>query len=235
MPNTSIETRWEYSREFFCNGFALLPLADCAQCDALTADLARFETGIRRGGVRDLLNRSAAVRDFASSARVLAVVRKVLGESAKPVRGIFFDKTPQANWKVPWHQDLTIAVREKIDTEGFTAWSEKDGITHVQPPLEILQKMLTLRLHLDDADESNGALKVLPATHNSGRFDAAQIQRRRATHSEKLCVAARGDALLMRPLLLHASSAGTAPKRRRVVHLEYAATELPNGLRWHVA
>lgn len=225
----------EYSRQISRDGFALVPLADAAQCDALAGDLAQFETEMRRGGVRDLLNRSAAVRDFAQSARILAVVRKVLGESAHPVRGIFFDKTPHANWKVPWHQDLTIAVREKIEVAGFSAWSEKDCIPHVQPPVEILQKMLTLRLHLDDADATNGTLKVLSATHQNGRFEAAQIQQMRATHEETLCVAARGDALLMRPLLLHASSAGTAPKRRRVIHLEYAATELPDGLRWHAA
>lgn len=225
----------EYSQQLSRDGFALLPLAGAADCDALAGDLTRFETEMRRGGVRDLLNRSAAVRAFAQSARVLAVVRNFLGENAQPVRGIFFDKTPQANWKVPWHQDLTIAVRAKIEVAGFTAWSEKDGIPHVQPPVEILQQMLTLRLHLDNADATNGALKVLLATHQNGRFDAAQIQQMRATHEEVLCVAARGEALLMRPLLLHASSAGTAPKRRRVIHLEYAATELPDGLCWHAA
>ena len=225
----------EYSRELSRDGFALLPLASAVQCDALAADLAQLETEMRRGGVRDLLNRSAAVRDFAGSARVLATVKNVLGENAIPVRGIFFDKTPHANWKVPWHQDLTIAVREKIELDSFTAWSEKDGIPHVQPPVEILQEMLALRLHLDAADATNGALKVLPATHQNGRFDAAQIQQMRVTHEEILCVAARGEALLMRPLLLHASSAGTEPKRRRVIHLEYAAMELPDGLRWHAA
>ena len=36
----------------------------------------------------------------------------------------------------------------------------------------------------------------------------------------------------MRPLLVHASSPATVPSRRRVVHLEFAAAELPSPLEW---
>jgi hypothetical protein len=42
----------------------------------------------------------------------------------------------------------------------------------------------------------------------------------------------QGDAILMQPLLLHASSTARLRSGRRVVHLEFAAEELPNGLRW---
>ena len=158
-------------------------------------------------------------------------MRELLGHKARPVRGILFDKTPQANWKVPWHQDLTIAVKERHERENFTAWSIKDGVPHVQPPLQVLAAMLTIRLHLDDCFD-NGPLRVLPATHREGRLDSAQIAHKRATIEPTICRAARGDALLMKPLLLHASSAGEKPTHRRVLHLEWANQDLPAPLQW---
>lgn len=91
-------------------------------------------------GVRNLLNLSPAVREFAESGEVKNLVEIILGAKAKPVRAIFFDKTPEANWKVPWHQDLTVAVREKRETAGFTAWTRKAEIYHVQPPIAVLEK-----------------------------------------------------------------------------------------------
>src|SRR5262245_7189469 len=86
-------------------------------------------------------------------------VEPILGPGAFVVRGLFFDKTPRANWKVSWHQDLTIAVRVRIEAPGFGPWSLKAGVVHVQPPAEILERMATVRLHLDDCSESNGPLR----------------------------------------------------------------------------
>jgi ectoine hydroxylase-related dioxygenase (phytanoyl-CoA dioxygenase family) len=145
---------------------------------------------------------------------------------------IFFDKTPDANWKVAWHQDLTIAVRQKIEVACFTAWSVKDGVAHVQPPIEVLERMLTLRLHLDDCGPANGPLQVISASHKSGRLTARQISEWREQQPAEICSVTRGGALLMRPLLLHSSSTATEPKHRRVVHLEFAAGPLRNGLQW---
>jgi ectoine hydroxylase-related dioxygenase (phytanoyl-CoA dioxygenase family) len=153
-----------------------------------------------------------------------------LGKDAKVVRAIFFDKTPEANWKVPWHQDLTIAVMEKRETENFTAWTRKAGIWHVQPATAILQKMLTLRFHLDDADETNGALKVVAGSHRR-RLSSAEVQKLPKPFA--FCRASKGDVLLMRPLVVHSSSAGTSPKHRRVIHFEFSAENLPNNLDWY--
>jgi ectoine hydroxylase-related dioxygenase (phytanoyl-CoA dioxygenase family) len=150
-----------------------------------------------------------------------------------PVRAIYFDKSPAANWSVPWHQDLTVAVRARVDLPGFGPWSTKDGIPHVQPPIDLLERMLTLRIHLDDADRSNGALRVLPGSHRLGRLTADAIEALRIEYPEVLCTAAAGDALLMRPLLLHASRRSTSVRNRRVLHIEYAGFALPSGLRWH--
>ena len=183
--------------------------------------------------VRNLLNLSPKAREFSNSETVANITKNFFGETAKVVRAIFFDKTPDANWKVPWHQDLTIAVKEKRETKGFSAWTRKAEIQHVQPPIEILEKMLTLRFHLDDANETNGALKIIPGSHKNGRLSADEIKSLRQANETRICSVKKGDCLIMRPLILHSSSAGTSPKNRRVLHFEFSAQELPNGLNWY--
>lgn len=178
---------------------------------------------------------SPAVAALARSARLLDLVRPSLPSEPFPVRAIYFDKSAESNWLVSWHQDLTLALRARADAPGFGPWSTKDGVPHAQAPVELLERMLTVRLHLDDADESNGALRVLPGSHRLGRLSHERIQELRADRAEFLCAASAGDALLMRPLLLHASGRSTSPRRRRVLHIEYAAFTLPSGLEWHEA
>lgn len=175
------------------------------------------------------------IASWARSARLLDLVRPHLGSEPLPVRGIFFDKSPETNWLVPWHQDLTLALHDRVDVPGFGPWSIKDGIPHVHAPVEFLQQMLTVRLHLDETDATNGALRVLPGSHRMGRLPADRIQGLHARQSEYLCAVSAGDAVLMRPLLLHASSRSTSPRHRRVLHIEYAGCELPGGLQWHEA
>lgn len=180
-------------------------------------------------GIRSLLQRSKVYREWAFS----TPVRTLLPAGLQPVRGILFDKTPDANWKVAWHQDLTIAVEEKMDATGYGPWSVKDGTMHVQPPMQVLEEMVTLRLHLDDTPAENGALRVTPASHLRGRLDADEIGCLRQSTPEHICEAHAGDILLMKPLILHASSASAKPGHRRVVHVEYARTELLHpSLRW---
>jgi ectoine hydroxylase-related dioxygenase (phytanoyl-CoA dioxygenase family) len=178
------------------------------------------------------LNVVPSTRELANSFVCRELVEPVLGSAARVVRGVYFDKHREANWKVAWHQDLTIAVRERVEVEGYGPWSIKAGIHHVQPPVEVLENMLTLRLHLDDADETNGALRVLPGTHKHGRFDAAQIEYWKKRQRTVTCAVRTGGAVVMRPLLLHSSTTATMPAHRRVLHFEYSGVELPAGLRW---
>ncbi len=173
------------------------------------------------------------VARLSRSPRLLGLARPHLPSEPFPVRALYFNKSPEANWLVPWHQDLTIALRARVEAPGFGPWSTKDGIPHVQPPVELLEHMLTIRLHLDDADETNGALRVLPGSHRLGRLSPQLIQELRGQGSDVLCRAAAGDALLMRPLLLHASGRSTSMRDRRVLHIEYAAFGLPDGLEWN--
>jgi hypothetical protein len=205
------------------HGFALAPqvLPRRTQTD-LIARLGPVDGAGKRG-----LLAVPEVAALARSERLLALVRPHLPAEPFPVRAIYFDKSAETNWLVPWHQDLTLALRAPATVPGFGPWSEKEGIPHVQPPVELLEQMLTVRLHLDDADETNGALRVLPGSHRLGRLTSPRIQELRSTGTEVLCSAAAGAALLMRPLLLHASGRSTSPRHRRILHLEYAAFAYP--------
>ncbi|MCA1631562.1 MAG: phytanoyl-CoA dioxygenase family protein [Acidobacteria bacterium] len=221
------------------DGFAIVPRA--VGEERIVALLSAFDAisesaGVRRRGsvyaIRNLLEAVPPLREVADSPPVRSLVEPLLGADCFAVRAIFFDKTPEANWKVAWHQDLSIAVRRRVEAEGFGAWTEKAGVAHVQPPADVLRDMLTLRLHLDASDETNGPLKVFPGSHLCGRLGAVEIQRWRESREPVECHVPRGGALLMKPLLLHASSASREPRHRRVVHLEFAARELPAGLEW---
>jgi len=190
----------------------------------------------RRGGVfavRNLLDVSTEVRALATSDDIRGLVEPVLGTQFWPVRGILFDKIPAANWKVPWHQDVTIAVQERVESEGFGPWSVKADVLHVQPPTFVLENMISVRLHLDRCGDENGALRVIPGSHLGGRIPEEKIPDVREHQSEEVCVVNVGGALLMRPLLLHASSPSSVPGHRRVVHLDFASVTLPNGMRWY--
>jgi len=221
-------------------GFVMIEgVLDPATIDSLTRELAnaRVENyaSQRAGkafGLRNLLNAVPVTRVLANSDSLRSFVEPVLGETARVVRAIYFDKHKDANWKVAWHQDLTIAVRERRDSEGFSGWSIKAGIHHVQPPVAILNSMLTLRVHLDHADETNGALRVLACTHRHGRLDPDQIQHWKQRQSIVTCSVRSGGAMMMRPLLLHSSLPALEPKHRRVLHFEYTSTDLPAGLEW---
>jgi len=189
---------------------------------------------VEGAGRRGLLSQDL-IAYVANSDTVLSLVRPYLQLQPKAVRAIYFDKSPDSNWVVGWHQDLTIAVKASHNLEGYGPWSTKNDIPHVQPPVDCLQNMVTLRLHLDDADEANGALRVIPGSHKSGRLASSQIQEIRSAEHEYLCSASVGDALLMRPLLLHASGKSTSSRHRRILHIEYAGYELPYPLEWHEA
>jgi ectoine hydroxylase-related dioxygenase (phytanoyl-CoA dioxygenase family) len=222
------------------DGFAIVPeVIDENEISHALTVLKRAEESAgarRRGGVyaiRNLLVVAPEIGELVDASRIRPLIEQVLGVSCFVVRSILFDKTPEANWKVVWHQDLSIAVRARHDVEGFSGWSEKAGVVHVQPPVEILERMLTLRLHLDASDEANAPLRVIPGSHAGGRLSAEAITSLRERSEITSCLVPRGGALLMRPLLLHASSAARVPQHRRVVHLEFAAASLPDGLEWY--
>ena len=232
-------TRKETVDEFDKNGFEILKdVLPQERRETLAGELSllhqrqKESSKNKLGGVRNLLRLVPQVNDVANSPEITDILEKRLAIRAFPVRALFFDKTPDANWRVSWHQDLTIAVAERIETPEFEAWSIKEGIAHVQAPCRILEGMATVRLHLDDCHAQNGALKIIPGSHLEGKLNASQIKSRLENGSVCICEVPKGGALLMRPLLLHASSPAQNPSHRRVLHIEYATDELPNGLKW---
>ncbi|MEW6210444.1 MAG: phytanoyl-CoA dioxygenase family protein [Acidobacteriota bacterium] len=222
-------------------GYCIEPDAiDHATLALLARAIARVKTGPevrtrqnKAFAIRKLLDVISEAREFASSAAIRKLVEPVLGRKARVVRGVFFDKTPEANWKIIWHQDTTIAVKERREVEGYGPWSIKAGVFNVQPPASVLEKMLTVRIHLDDADENNGALRVIPGSHLRGIMEQEEIDRWKLKATPVVCSVKRGGAMLMKPLLLHASSASINPSHRRVLHLEYANFQLDGRLEWY--
>jgi ectoine hydroxylase-related dioxygenase (phytanoyl-CoA dioxygenase family) len=225
--------------QFDLDGFEILPdVFPPDKCDILANELSLLYqqkkeiSGNKLGGLRNLLRLSPQVNELAHSPELNSVLNKRLNHKPFPIRALFFDKTPDANWRVAWHQDVTIAVAEKIETPGFEAWSVKEEVVHVQPPSRILEGMATIRLHLDNCHAKNGALKVIPGSHLEGKLGASRIKECSLKGKTSICEVSKGGVLLMRPLLLHSSSPSETPSHRRILHIEYASDKLPNGLKW---
>lgn len=170
------------------------------------------------------------VQEFSGSESVTSLINQI-SPGLIAVRAILFDKTGGANWTVPWHQDRSIAVAEQIETPGYGPWSKKAGVIHVQPPIEVLRQMITLRFSLDACDADNGPLRTIRRTHHY-LMTAAEIEACVANDSDFECTTAAGGVVIMRPLILHASSPAKHVSRRRVLHIEFGPSTLPSGLRW---
>ncbi len=188
---------------------------------------------VTTGGLRNALAISEPLAILSRTTALRLLAHQILGNDARVTRAILFDKTPGANWRIPWHQDTTIAVRERRDIAGFGPWSAKDGVLHVRPPASVLERVLTFQLHLDPCIESNGPLIVLPGTHRSGYLGESAS---RACISEIMpvtCTADVGDVVAFRPLLMHSSHKAVSATHRRVLHLEFAAGNPAEGLEWN--
>ena len=208
------------------DGFAIL--RNCIDDSTINRLIESLDAS--RYGQRNLL-KEPVIQELARRPEVRRIVEPLLGCDCFAVKGILFNKTQKSNWKVPWHQDLTITVQDRAEVDGFGPWTTKAGVVNVQAPAAVLSQLLAIRIHLDDNDEQNGPLRVIPGSHKFGRITGEQVAALDKSKSFA-CLIPRGGALLMRPLLLHASSACKMPESRRVIHLEYSSAELPTGLHW---
>ncbi|WP_245646676.1 phytanoyl-CoA dioxygenase family protein [Sphingomonas soli] len=150
----------------------------------------------------------------------------------RPVRAILFDKSAFANWALGWHQDRTIAVRTRAEVSGFGPWSIKAGMAHVEPPFAIIERMRTVRVHLDDVDADNAPLLIAPGSHRLGRIVESEVDAVAANCGAHECLAERGDIWLYATPILHASAAASTPRRRRVLQIDFSAERLPDPLEW---
>lgn len=165
-------------------------------------------------------------------ARLDELARALCGSAARPVRAILFDKSQVSNWSLDWHQDRTIWVRARAEVPGFGSWTVKSDMVHVEPPFELIERMVTLRLHFDQVTRSNGPLRVAPGSHRLGRIDESGIRATVRELGEHSCLASRGDVWVYHSTILHASQTSESSSRRRVLHVDYSPIALPAPLEW---
>ncbi len=168
-------------------------------------------------------------------AAALTGVRRLVADRAptmRPVRALLFDKADGANWALAWHQDRTIEVAERREVAGFGPWTVKQGRVHVAPPVSLLERMVTVRFHLDPVDADNAPLIVAPGSHRLGLIPEPSIEAVVARPGEAMCLAEAGSVWLYRTLILHASARSRPGRHRRVLQIDLSADELPGGLRW---
>ncbi len=180
--------------------------------------------------IRQFLKEIPDVRDLIFNDHMKTIIKEIFGGKYAAVKSIYFDKPETSNWYVAYHQDLTISVDKKLELPGFGPWTAKQKQFAVQPPLDILENIYTIRIHLDDTDEHNGALKVVPESHAKGIYRPETIDW--TVETEELCCVEKGGIMMMKPLLLHGSNRTTNGNRRRVIHIEFSDRELPEGLNW---
>jgi len=184
-----------------------------------------------RAGVRHLMTEES-ITEIASSPEMIGAAQAVLGKSATPFRATYFEKSPASNWLVAWHQDTALPLRERKEVEGWGPWSTKGGVIYSHAPAVALEQVIALRLHLDDSTSENGPLRVLPGTQNKGVLTDEAIHKLSDELEAVECCSGAGGIILMRPLVVHASSKSMSTKPRRVLHIEYASSlEIAQGLR----
>lgn len=193
---------------------------------AALAALPKDQAGVRIQNAKALggvLGRDGAIG---------ALAAQTLGPAARPVRAVLFDKSAAMNWALGWHQDRTICVQARRDTPGFGPWSIKAEMQHVAPPFEILARMVTIQIHLDDVPINNAPLLIAPGSHLKGRVPVDRIDEIVKACGVVACDAEAGDVWLYSTPILHASNAAGSPRRRRVLQIDYSADDLPGGLQW---
>lgn len=188
--------------------------------------LRQSQAGLRLHGIEALRTL------LAPEGCIGAVAASILGASAAPVRAILFNKSAETNWSLAWHQDRTICVKDKHESQGFGPWTIKSGLIHVAPPFDLLRRMVTLRAHLDDVPITNAPLLIAPGSHLHGRVAINEVDKIVALCGTVACVAEAGDIWLYATPILHASEKAAIPASRRVLQVDYAAEELPGSLEW---
>jgi ectoine hydroxylase-related dioxygenase (phytanoyl-CoA dioxygenase family) len=205
----------------------------CALINTVDQDHPTFRKTTDLFAIRQFLKALPEVAAKVFTAPLQQLIEQLFGPGYFVVKSIYFDKPEQSNWFVAYHQDLTISVDKKIEAKEFGPWTVKHNQYAVQPPIHILENNFTIRIHLDDTNKDNGALKVVPGSHVKGIYRPETIDWTKET--EAICEVPGGGIMIMRPLLLHASNRTTNNARRRVIHIELSNATLPFGLQWSEA
>lgn len=218
---------------FFESGFVITrPLLPPEECDSV-GEAVRASVDAKVGP-RSLLS-LYWVQALARRLRADPAIAELVSPDAACTQCTLFAKSSAQNWLVPLHQDLSIPITARVNSSEVAGWSRKEGVLYAQPPASVLATLVAVRLQLDPLAPSDGALRVVPQSHARGRLSDPDIIALRAEFGEVICSVPRGAALVMRPLLLHASSKLSAGALRRVLHFVFGPRELPLGLRWAYA
>lgn len=205
----------------------MIPEAELAQCASLFAELDHRQAGTRIT--------SLSLGCIGAIKRLSAIVQRLKGRRALPVRATLFDKRAARNWALGWHQDRTIAVKERREVDGYGPWTTKAGIPHVAPPASLIASMLTARIHIDPVDMQNAPLLIAPGSHKLGLVREPDIEAAVERCGTFGCLAESGDVWIYSTLILHASDRAAVERRRRVLQIDFSAETLPGGLEWATA
>lgn len=198
--------------------------------DNIDKSKATFRKSSDLFAIRQFLKEVPATHSLIFNKNLTQIISQLLGQDFFVVKSIYFDKPETSNWYVPYHQDLTISVDKKVEIENFGPWTVKQNQFAVQPPIEILENIVTIRIHLDDTTENNGALRVIPKSHSQQIYRPEHIDWTKET--ETTCCVKQGGVMIMKPLILHSSSRTTNHQKRRVIHIEFSNIALPTALQW---
>lgn len=221
--------------DFRDTGFELFDnILSKKECDNLIAILNQHKLKPLTGGIRRIEQLVPEVAKLAHSKLLITIASRYLTGKPALVRAIYFDKSPENNWLVTWHQDRTVAVSEQFEADGWRLWTRKADIWHVQPPVDVLENMVTIRISLDASDKNNGCLKFLAGSHKMGIIKSTDMLEFTKHKAAIYCETSVGSALVMRPHIVHGSEKAISQKPRRVLHFEYAGYTLPNDIEWAV-
>lgn len=211
-------------------GFSIADVKlSASQCDHIALSIPEVTAG--RGGVRGLIDHPTVLQ-LLRHKDLARWVWSIVGRDLVAVKVTLFDKTTNSNWRVPWHQDRKVSVRERMVVEGYTGWSVKGGVVHVEPPTHVLEQILAVRVYIDECGPDNGPLRLMPGSHERGKVAEEEIARIVETETATEVCVERGTILAMRPLLIHSSPPARLASHRRVLHIEFGPIEAISPLQW---
>jgi ectoine hydroxylase-related dioxygenase (phytanoyl-CoA dioxygenase family) len=233
-----MDTPYDIKEKIASNGFTVIDnVFTNEEIDYLLLTISQADTSkptFRKTNdlfaIRQFLKEVPASFDKVFTNKLNNIISELFSDEYFVIKSIYFDKPENSNWFVSYHQDLTISVDKKLELDGYGPWTTKQNHFAVQPPLEILQDNFTIRIHLDDANKENGALKVVPTSHLKGIYRPETIDW--TVENEVTCNVKKGGIMFMKPLLLHASGRTTNNNKRRVLHIEFSRSLLPANLNW---
>jgi ectoine hydroxylase-related dioxygenase (phytanoyl-CoA dioxygenase family) len=225
-------------KELDQNGFAIIDAVFTdSEVTAINAFIETKKNSLTTGkkskdlfAIRKIFTALPGIKAKVLNSNIKSIINTIFGPGYFIIKGLYFDKPSLSNWFVAYHQDLSVSVNNKSSSASYKGWTVKDNQFGVQPPVYILESIYTIRIHLDDCTAQNGALHVIPGSHKKGVYKPREDERTK--ENEVICEVQKGGIMLMQPLLLHASHKSTAAANRRVLHIEFCNTRLPDSIHW---